>query len=218
MSRRRPRAARGFTLIEVLLATTLLAAGMALAFAIVRSTLAISTRGEIIAAQNERMRGVEGFLRRRLSSAMPLPLPKPDTDPTAQAFVFDGQPQQMRFVADIPSYLGRGGPYVHSLEVSGEGETRELRIGLTLLQNGQLVLENPPRGSELLVDGLKQVRLRYRGINPQNGGLGDWQDNWEQPGRMPLLVAIDITPAQGAPWPQLVVSVPQYGALPGQWR
>ncbi|WP_313276146.1 prepilin-type N-terminal cleavage/methylation domain-containing protein, partial [Stenotrophomonas sp.] len=63
------RSAAGFTLIEVLLATVLLAAGMALAFAAVRSTMAISARGEVIAAGNERMRAVEGFLRRRLSTA-----------------------------------------------------------------------------------------------------------------------------------------------------
>jgi general secretion pathway protein J len=39
------RAARGFTLIEVLLATALLVGGLALAFATVRSALAISQRG-----------------------------------------------------------------------------------------------------------------------------------------------------------------------------
>ena len=53
------RAQRGFTLIEVLLATALLVGGLALAFATVRSALAISQRGEQMAAHNERMRAVE---------------------------------------------------------------------------------------------------------------------------------------------------------------
>lgn len=214
-SLRHPLRARGFTLIEVLLATVLLAAGMALAFAAVRSTLAISSRGEAIASGNERMRAVEGFLRRRLVSAMPLALERDAL--SGNAAVFTGSPTQLRFVANVPDYLGRGGPYLHTLEVSGSGSTQELRLGLTLLQSGQLLEENPPRGSELLADGLKQVKLRYRGIEPGTTAMGRWQDNWEVPGRMPMLVSIEITPAQGAAWPPLVVALPQ-SSIAGSWR
>ncbi|MGH8053055.1 MAG: prepilin-type N-terminal cleavage/methylation domain-containing protein [Stenotrophomonas sp.] len=206
---------RGFTLIEVLLATVLLAAGMALAFAIVRSTLAISTRGEAIASHNERMRGVEGFLRRRLASAMPLPM---ETDRVSgTATVFAGDAQRMRFIADVPDYLGRGGPYVHTLEVSGQGETQQLKIGLTLLQAGQQIPENPPRGMELLADDLKQVRLRYRGIDPASNQLTDWQPQWQVPGRMPRWVSIEVMPATGAAWPPLLVALPQQGVA-GSWQ
>ncbi len=205
---------QGFTLIEILLATVLLAAGMALAFAIVRSTLAVSTRGEALASQNERMRGVEGFLRRRLASALPLPMEQP---PGGTAGVFVGEPQRMRFVADVPDYLGRGGPYLHALEVTGSGDVHELHMRLTLLQAGQAIEENPPRAPELLADKLRQVRLRYRGIDPASGALGDWQPQWQVPGQMPLLVSIEIVPAQGPAWPPLVVALPQQGAA-GSWR
>ena len=41
------RSARGFTLIEVLLATVLLAAGLALAFATLRASTATAQRGEV---------------------------------------------------------------------------------------------------------------------------------------------------------------------------
>src|SRR5690606_4961281 len=63
---------RGFTLIEVLLATTLLALGLALAFATLRAATATVERGEVIAARSERMRAVDGFLRRRLAQATPI--------------------------------------------------------------------------------------------------------------------------------------------------
>lgn len=207
--------ARGFTLIEVLLATVLLAAGMALAFAAVRSAMSISARGEVIAADNERMRAVEGFLRRRLSTAMALPMQRDAL--SGAATVFSGGPQTLSFVAEVPDYLGRGGPYIHTLEVDGSGERQELRIGLVLLQAGQAVAETPPRSSELLVGELKQVRLRYRGIDPATSALGGWQEQWDVPGRMPLLVAIEITPARGAAWPPLLVALPQQ-AQAGSWR
>jgi general secretion pathway protein J len=63
---------RGFTLIEVLLATTLLAAGLALAFATLRAATAIANRGEALAQRSEHMRAVEGFLRHRLAATQPI--------------------------------------------------------------------------------------------------------------------------------------------------
>ena len=63
------RHARGFTLIEVILATVLLASGLALAFASLRAASVATTRGEQIAQRDERMRAVSNFLRRRLGSA-----------------------------------------------------------------------------------------------------------------------------------------------------
>ncbi|KAF1014044.1 MAG: hypothetical protein GAK31_03067 [Stenotrophomonas maltophilia] len=72
------RPAAGFTLIEVLLATVLLVGGLALAFASVRSAMAVSQRGKAIAAASERMRAVEGLLRRQLSAALRNPIEPPD--------------------------------------------------------------------------------------------------------------------------------------------
>ena len=63
------RKAAGFTLIEVILATVLLASGLALAFASLRAASATATRGEEVAHRDERMRAVSNFLRRRLSSS-----------------------------------------------------------------------------------------------------------------------------------------------------
>ena len=41
------------------------------------------------------------------------------TDPqTRQQIRFLGEPQRMRFVSDLPDYLGRGGPYLHDLGVA----------------------------------------------------------------------------------------------------
>ena len=201
------RAHRGFTLIEVLLATALLVGGLALAFATVRSALAISQRGEQMAAHNERMRAVEGFLRRRLSMAMLTATTPPD--PTREPMYFLGEPQHMVFVSDLPGYLGRGGPYVHELQVRGSGDAQRLDLALTLVQNGERIEENPPRAPEALADALRAVSFRYRGIDPRNGQLGEWQDRWEDTRRLPSLVSISVTPRQGPAWPPMVVALAQ---------
>ena len=66
------RHARGFTLIEVLLATVLLVAGLALAFSTLGAATRTATRGEAMAERSERMRTIENFLRTRLTAMRPV--------------------------------------------------------------------------------------------------------------------------------------------------
>ena len=196
------RRTRGFTLIEVLLATLLLAGGLALAFATLRSATAMVHRGEAIAQRNERIRSAETFLRRRIASAQVIAFA---TDPqTQQQIRFLGEPQRMRFVSDLPDYLGRGGPYLHDLSVA-DGR---LLVSFTLVQGGQAIEEAQPRPSEPLASGLRAVRFRYRGIDPE-GGLGDWQERWTVAEVLPVQVAMDIESADGVRWPELIVSLAQ---------
>jgi len=203
----RARRARGFTLIEILLATALLVGGLALAFATVRSAMAISQRGERMAAQNERMRAVEGFLRRRLSMALPTAAEPPD--PTREPLYFLGESQRMLFVSELPGYLGRGGSYVHELQAVRGGRDLRLEVALTLVQNGERIEETPPRPPEMLADALREVVFRYRGIDPRSGQLGEWQTQWDDTRRLPLLVEIRIVPLQGPAWPPMVAALSQ---------
>ncbi len=197
------KVARGFTLIEVLLATMLLVMGLGLAFATLRSSTAVVQRGELIAQRSERMRAVQGFLRRRLTSAQTIAFA---TDPSTQQQVrFIGEPQRMRFVSDLPDYLGRGGPYLHDLTVVDGGS--RLRVAFQMVQSGQTIEEARPRPPEPLADELRGVRFRYRGFNAE-GVLEDWQTRWTASEALPAQVAIDIEAADGS-WPALIVTLAQ---------
>lgn len=196
---------RGFTLLEVLLAVTLLAAGLALAFAALKSATAMTARGEAIAARSNHIRAVEQFLRRSLGDARPIAFGR---DAQGEVLRFDGQAQRMRFVADLPDYLGVGGPHLYTLEASDESGGKRLQIGFAHLRGTAAV--RPP---DQLAEGLKEVRFAYRGLD-RDGHLGDWQTQWPTASRLPLQVRIDITANDGA-WPALIVTVPQAPALAG---
>ncbi len=199
------RRAAGFTLMEILLATLLLALGLAVGFATLRSATALVHRGEATAARNERIRAVEGFLRARLASAQVIAFALDPEQGTASRF--EGAPDRMRFVSDIPDYLGRGGPYLHDVQVVDDG-TR-LQVGLAMVQAGQVIEEpGPPRPPELLADHLRQVHFRYRGL-AEGGGLGPWQDAWTQVESLPVQVAIQIEADDGLHWPDMVVTLAQ---------
>jgi general secretion pathway protein J len=203
---------RGFTLIEVLLATALLAGGLALAFATLRAATATTQRGERMSQHNERMRAVEGFLRRRIASALAIGFAT-DQD-TGEQIRFIGEPGRIRFVADLPDYLGRGGPHLHDVQVFESGGRKRLAVSFAMVAGAQTLPERAPRPPESLVPDLVDVRFRYRGLNDERQ-LGDWQDQWQTPGQLPLQVSIDIESVDGGRWPTLVVALPQAAAGSG---
>jgi len=206
------RRAGGFTLIEVLLATVLLAAGLALAFATLGAATRTAQRGEAIAERNERVRAVEGFLRRRIAATRAVPFAFDPASSLPQRFI--GEPDRMRLVADLPDYLGRGGPYLHDFVIEEDGD--DVRITVTLLQvlAGEQVQEREPRPPELLVDGLKSAKFRYRALGDDNA-LGEWSDRWDQAEQLPLLVEVTLTDADGHAWPPLVVALRLAGSYSG---
>jgi general secretion pathway protein J len=116
----------------------------------------------------------------------------------------------MAFVADLPAYLGQGGPYLHELRAGGSGADQWLELALAPVQNGDVVDVAEPRPLERLAGHLRAVQFRYQGLDPQ-GRPSDWQSTWPWPQRLPLRVQIQIEPAQGPAWPILVTMVPQGG-------
>ena len=207
---------RGFTLIEVLVATALLAAGLALGFATLRAATATVERGEEMARHNERIRAVEGFLRRRLASAHPLAFEVDQR--TGDALRFVGEPDRMRFVSDLPPYLGYGGPALHDVAVASDRDGVRLEVSFATVLAGQTWREDPPRPPEQLAPDLRSVRLSYRGIDRQ-GALTGWLREWPDPSQLPLQVRIEVEGEREGPWPVLVVSLVQgQGRLDGPFQ
>lgn len=205
------RGVRGFTLVEVLLASALLAAGLTLAFATIMGATATARRGEDIAQANEHMRAVQGFLRRRIAGARGATF---DTDPASGLPMrFAGDGERMRFVADLPDYIGRGGPNLHDLRIERDGEGVRVLLDLAVVQAGASLPERRP-APEVLADGLREARFRYRGLGPE-GRLADWQDEWTAVEQLPLLVEIRLVDADGREWPTLVVAPRLAGAHAG---
>lgn len=202
----RQRAARGFTLVELLLATVLLALLVAGAWSGIRTATRAASSGEELIERTNRLRVAQEFLRRELTQS--LALAYEEEVGTGQRLMFGGERDQLTFVAPMPGYLGRGGPYVQQLSFVGGGGGRQLVFHHAMLNGYDAREESVEQRSEpvVLLDGIRSARFQYRAID-ERGELGDWRDDWDKPGQLPLLVRIELEFERDAnmTWPELVI-------------
>lgn len=193
---------RGFTLVEVLVATSLLAVGLAITFATLRGASRATARAELIAQRDEQLRAVQGFLRTQVNAALPIAY-QFNTD-TGEANFLLGSADKLEFVALMPGYLSRGGPYLQTLEFTEGKQGRKLVFTFQLLTaDGAKDAEREP---VVLLDGIAEGEFKFRTL-AQAGGPGEWRPEWKVSAQLPPLVGLDIRftdPARH--WPGFVAS------------
>lgn len=196
------RRANGFTLIEVVIAISLLALGLAIAFGTLRSASRATARAEASAQREERLRAVQGFLRTQLSAALPIPF-EFDGESGAATFlrVDEGK---LEFVGTMPGYLARGGPYLQTLElVPGEGGQK------LLFQHQQLTTDGgaePEREPVVLLEGIEEAAFEVRTLD-EHAKPGRWQGKWDVSAQLPpqMRLRLRFREHQRA-WPDFVVT------------
>jgi general secretion pathway protein J len=204
----RVAATRGFTLLEVILATMVLALGLAIAFASLHSANASVQRAELIASRNEHLRAVQGFLYRSLQSAQPLVL---ERDPMSQQVnYFKGTRDKVQFVASMPGYMSRGGPYVLTLKLaqSATGEGRRLQFSYAMLVKEQELADDTKQPVEELLDGIADGQFEYRALG-SDAKIGTWQTKWDRSAELPLQIRLRLRftdPSRA--WPEFTTALP----------
>lgn len=200
--------ARGFTLVELLLAILLLGLLMAGAWSGITTATKAARSGEALIDRTNRVRVAQEFVRRQIRNALALPYVVDKS--TGETRTFEGDADVMRFVAPMPGYLSRGGAYLQTLELrSARGGGRELVFSHELLNGYD---PDKPREAErepvILVEHIRDARFEYRGLD-ETGKLGDWEEEWDEPGAQPVLVRLRfrMDEASGYIWPDIVVPV-----------
>ena len=183
---------RGFTLLEMILAMTLVGLIMAMAYTGLRAGARSSDRGEAYIDRTNRLRVAQQFLRQQVSRALPLRI-QDDPDDATDYVLFEGERDFMRFVAPMPGYLGFGGPQVQIFEVeqSAEGERLLFNHYLLNANDGLEMLADPDRDPILLLDGIREARFSYVVLD-EEGEVEEWADEWEDTTITPLAVRIEI--------------------------
>jgi len=193
----------GFTLIELVVAITLMGLVLVALYSGLQLGLNSSESGEQRAETINRLRSVQEFLRRQLAQSMTV---YQINDQQQQIAVFAGRPDRIEFVAPMLTHLGQGGLYRVRVE-TGDGRLK-LRWRI-------YVRDDPEAGEEretVLLDKVSTVEWAYfgpepddeSGQKPQNPPR--WRSEWSNGKRRPLLVRLNLN-LDGEPWPDLVVAL-----------
>lgn len=196
------RIAAGFTLLEMLVVTGLMALLVLLGLNLMRSTAASASKSEATAERNESLRSAQNFIRRQITGALPIAYEFDSTN--GEATFFSGDKNKLQLVANMPGYLSYGGAYLQTFELVRSGENYQLQFQFQQLTPEGLI--DAERDPEILLEGIRSGEFSYRTLDEQSKP-GDWETNWEVATQIPLQTRLKLEFADGKMhWPVLVAA------------
>lgn len=199
--------ARGFTMIELMIALVLLALMSAVLFGSLNLAGRSSDAGTAKAEASSGMRLAGDYLRTQLAAQHPQRMRKRQDFP----LLFGGDAEQMRYAAPLPGRVGLGGMWYYRLKVDTVAGRDKPSLILERMIPDVNALDPPDFASaehSVLADDIKEVKFAYYGISNDAGvdAAPTWRDQWDDPQLLPQLIRVDVTPDKGPPWPTLVIA------------
>jgi general secretion pathway protein J len=184
------RGEAGFSLIEMLVAITILA----LVLAMLPGTFSLAHRtwdATAVLDQRARQDGGRSFLQARLAEAMPVFEP---VGSGAVQLVFTGSAETLTFVAPSANGPQGAGLYRFSLEAKPQGSANALVVTVApfVLKRGRDDAATPTE-EHVLYDALTSASFRYFGRKDLRTATPSWQTAWTRRDALPDAVELTLT-------------------------
>jgi general secretion pathway protein J len=211
----------GFTLLELLIALTLVALILVQLFGGLRLASRAWDSVEQRTARNDELRLAAGFVRRALTQARKIDWP---VEGRSYA-LFWGNPTQMEFVTPLSEYVGLGGLYLVRIARLDRGEGSDLVMQRWLLHPDILEggSEIPPwhplepvpldlepgdlgegaYGATVLASDVGEIGFDYFGVAQPRGDEAQWLAEWKEQNALPLVVRMGF--GEAGEWPDILV-------------
>lgn len=196
---------RGFTLLELVIALTLLAIMSSVLYGALGYAGRSWEGGEAKAEATAGMRLSHGFLRTQLESQHPMRMRKMPDFP----LLFAGTRDEVRFAAPLPARITGGGVWYYRLRLLSEDDHSRLVLERSLPDVDAAALPQFEKSERsILAEDVKEVRVGYFGYDTAAARTTTptWRERWDDPHRLPLMIRIDVVPKSGEAWPTLLVA------------
>jgi len=192
----------GFTLLELLVAVSLVALLSVLLFGGLRIGLRSADAVDRRVDHTAQILQAYDFMQNVLADARPLP-----TAPNAlQSPVdFTGEPDRLSFVAVPPDDVGLGGFQLLRVALQGTAQNRRLVVSWQPAKRGPTPSEPSMLQPSILLDRVSSVDFAYFGVADPNRPP-EWLDHWTDRLTLPLLVRLRIAMADHWRAPDLIVA------------
>ena len=195
-------ALQGFTLLELLIAITLLGLIMATLFGGLRLAARSWDAGEARVDRATHLRAVTRFLKNQLNSVYPMRWKKSATP----ALAFIGEKDSIQFIGQLPSHFRVGGLRLISFSMEAQDNSRTLIMKSAARHTDDVdfaSLETAEK-TELMKD-VEEMEFSYFGAETPEAEP-KWFPRWQDPQRLPNLIKVTLKPKNSAEWPALIVA------------
>lgn len=202
---RRQECSAGFTLLELLVAMSLLALIFTMMAGGLRFGVAAWERGGEESQRADELRRVQTLLRRQLEQIRPL------TDPVHRReryLAFRGADDGLRFVGPPPAQVAKPGLYLYEVSKAPSSTGAALRLSWRQLQPDLSdYREDREMKGTILVDTIDSATLEYFGRRTANEPPS-WHQSWSERAHLPQLIRLVIRYPGDDPrfWPRLTVA------------
>ena len=193
----------GFTLIEVIIALSLLSIMMLMLFAGLRISAKSWDKGDTKLSQINDMSAMHNFLHNQVSAALPL---WDDFSEEEKKFSFQGAEKTLQFVATLPASSKRLGLQIFNLRLDNHKLWVNIKPFYPSLEHNQWKKEEV-----ILIDSIMDIELAYFG--KQEDDSSKWQADWSLP-YLPQLIEIKIKKLNEMQWPKIILRLNNYENLP----
>lgn len=185
ITRLRPASYRssGFTLLELIIALSIVAALLAIAFGGLRVAIASWRQGESRAEAHQHVRGLASVLAHAVEGAAPYRGARGEAPETV--VLFRGSESSLEFVT-------RAAPYPFAIPIAFTAVTLGVEEGDSsglIVKQRALPNRNPFTDAETKLRDPTVNRLTFRYLD----STGEWRDSWDGPTEQEIPQAIEIT-------------------------
>lgn len=205
------RTQRGFTLVEVLIAASLLSVVMLALGAGLRSAVDTEERVDRRLARADTMRSTADLLRGALGRVSTRRVQAVGASGQSQ-FYFSGGPTEVVWVGVLPGSFGRGGRYFFRLALEPQPGSRPRLVLRMIPWQAQAAIPGwAVAESRVLADSVERFALDYEDDQAPSAA---WTPAWTVANRLPTRIRIQVA-ADGMVWPPVTVPMRQVGPSAG---